>query len=53
MPKTLATATIDRRLHHAHVVLSEGAFYHLAEATEGNGVVPLGRPPREISCPPA
>ena len=24
-PKTIATATIDRLLHHAHVVLTEGA----------------------------
>jgi hypothetical protein len=42
MPKTLATATVDRLLHHAHVVLTEGAFYRLAEATAGKGVVPLG-----------
>jgi hypothetical protein len=33
MPKTLATATVDRLLHHAHVVLTEGASYRLAEAT--------------------
>jgi hypothetical protein len=25
MPKTLATTTVDRLLHHAHVVLTEGA----------------------------
>ena len=42
MPKTLATATVDRLLHHAHVVLTEGASYRLAEATAGKGVVPLG-----------
>jgi DNA replication protein DnaC len=42
MPKTLATATVDRLLHHAHVVLTEGASYRLAEATTGKGVVPLG-----------
>ena len=41
MPKTLATATVDRLLHHAHVVLTEGASYRLAEATAGKGVVPL------------
>ena len=35
MPKTLATATVDRLLHHAHVVLTEGASYRLAEATAG------------------
>ncbi len=42
MPKTLATATADRLLHHAHVVLTDGASYRLAEATAGKGVVPLG-----------
>ncbi len=42
MPKTLATATVDWLLHHAHVVLTEGASYRLAEATAGKGVVPLG-----------
>jgi DNA replication protein DnaC len=42
MPKTLATATVDRLLHHAHVVLTEGASYRLAEATAGKGVVRLG-----------
>ncbi|HEY6422879.1 MAG TPA: ATP-binding protein [Pseudonocardiaceae bacterium] len=24
MPKTLATATVDRLLHHAHIVLTSG-----------------------------
>lgn len=41
MPKTLATATVDRLLHHAHVVLTEGGSYRLAEATDGKGVTPL------------
>lgn len=41
MPRTLATATVDRLLHHAHVVLTEGASYRLAEATAGKGVMPL------------
>lgn len=41
MPKTLATATVDRLLHHAHVVLTDGASYRLAEATAGKGVMPL------------
>lgn len=40
MPKTLATATFDRLLHHAHVVLTEG-HSHLAQASAGNGVMPL------------
>jgi len=41
MPKTLATATVDRLLHHAHVVLTEGGSYRLAEASDGKGVTPL------------
>ncbi len=42
MPRTLATAAVDRLLHHAHVVLTDGASYRLAEATTGKGVVPFG-----------
>lgn len=42
MPKTLATAAVDRLLHHAHVVLTEGTSLRLTEATTGKGVVPLG-----------
>ena len=41
MPKTLATATVDRLLHHAHLVLTEGDSHRLAEATAGKGVIPL------------
>jgi len=41
MPKTLATATVDRLLHHAHVVLTEGTSLRLSEATAGRGVIPL------------
>jgi DNA replication protein DnaC len=41
MPKTLATATVDRLLHHAHLVLTEGNSLRLAEATTGKGVIPL------------
>ncbi|HYU94524.1 MAG TPA: IS21-like element helper ATPase IstB [Actinomycetota bacterium] len=41
MPKTLATATVDRLLHHAHVVLTGGESFRLAAATSGKGVVPL------------
>ena len=40
-PKTLATATVDRLLHHAHVVLTEGTSLRLTEATAGAGVIPL------------
>jgi DNA replication protein DnaC len=41
MPKTLATATVDRLLHHAHIVITEGTSHRLAEATTGKGVRPL------------
>jgi DNA replication protein DnaC len=42
MPKTLAAATVDRLLHHAHVVVTDGMeSYRLAQATDGKGVVPL------------
>lgn len=41
MPKTLATAAVDRLLHHAHVILTEGTSLRLAEATAGRGVIPL------------
>jgi len=38
---TLPTATVDRLLHHAHLVLTEGTSLRLAEATAGKGVTPL------------
>ncbi|MFC7659391.1 ATP-binding protein [Pseudonocardia benzenivorans] len=41
MPKTLATATVDRLLHHAHIVVTQGDSYRLAQATSGKGVSPL------------
>jgi DNA replication protein DnaC len=41
MPKTLATAAVDRLLHHAHIVITDGGSYRLAEATDGKGVTPL------------
>ena len=41
MPKTLATATVDRLLHHAHVVVTQGDSYRLTEATSGRGVKAL------------
>jgi DNA replication protein DnaC len=41
MPKGLATATVDRLMHHAHVVLTDGGSLRLAEALAGKGVVPL------------
>ena len=42
MPKTLATATVDRLLHHAHVIVTEGNSLRLQEAVAGRGVMPLG-----------
>jgi hypothetical protein len=45
MPKTLAAATADRLLHHAHVLLTDGTdSYRLAQATSGKGVMPLSYP---------
>ena len=41
MPKTLATATVDRLLHHAHVVVTEGDSFRLSQAEAGKGVTPL------------
>jgi len=42
MEKNLATALVDRLLHHAHVVLTDGESVRLGDATAGRGVVPLG-----------
>ncbi|WP_327591756.1 ATP-binding protein [Streptomyces chartreusis] len=41
MPNTLATATADRLLRHAHVVVTQGDSFRLTEATSGKGVRPL------------
>jgi DNA replication protein DnaC len=41
MPKMVATATVDRLLHHAHVVVTRGDSFRLAQATSGQGVKPL------------
>lgn len=41
MTKTLATATVDRLLHHAHIVITQGDSFRLSQATAGEGVVPL------------
>jgi DNA replication protein DnaC len=42
-PKGLATAAVDRLLHHAHVIVTEGRSHRLAEALDGRGVQPLAR----------
>jgi len=44
MPKTLATATVDRLLHHAHVCQTTGDSIRLTQALAGHGVAPLGGP---------
>ena len=41
MPKTIANATVDRLLHHAHVLLTAGDSIRLTQATAGKGVKPL------------
>jgi DNA replication protein DnaC len=41
MPKTIANATVDRLLHHAHIVLTTGDSIRLTQATGGKGVRPL------------
>ena len=41
MPKTLAGATVDRLLHHAHLCLTTGDSVRLQQATNGKGVKPL------------
>ena len=41
MSKTLATASVDRLLHHAHVIITEGTSLRLVDATNGTGVKPL------------
>jgi DNA replication protein DnaC len=41
MPKTLATATVDRLLHHAHICQTSGDSIRLTQALDGKGVMPL------------
>jgi DNA replication protein DnaC len=41
MDKTIASALVDRLLHHAHVVITDGESIRLADAMAGKGVVPL------------
>jgi len=40
-PKGLATAAVDRLLHHTHVIVTEGRSHRLTEALDGRGVAPL------------
>jgi DNA replication protein DnaC len=41
MPKTIANSTVDRLMHHAHLVLTSGDSIRLTDATSGKGVKPL------------
>ena len=41
MLKTLATATVDRLLHHAHICQTSGDSIRLTQALNGKGVMPL------------
>jgi DNA replication protein DnaC len=41
MSKTLATATVDRLLHHAHVCQTSGESIRLTQALAGQGVTPM------------
>jgi DNA replication protein DnaC len=41
MPKTLATATVDRLLHHAHLCQTSGDSVRLSQALTGKGVIAL------------
>ena len=42
MDRTIATALVDRLLHHAHVLVTAGDSVRLADALAGKGVTPLG-----------
>jgi len=46
MPKSLAIAAVNRFLHHAHMVLTDGSSLRLAEATAGKGVKQRARAKR-------
>jgi DNA replication protein DnaC len=41
MDKTIASALVDRLMHHAHVVVTDGQSVRLEDALAGKGVVPL------------
>ena len=41
MDKTIASALVDRLMHHAHVVVTDGQSLRLEDALAGKGVVPL------------
>lgn len=41
MPKTIATATVDRLLHHAHLCQTSGESIRLIQAQNGKGIMPM------------
>ena len=41
MDHTIATALVDRLMHHAHPVVTEGESVRLNDAINGKGVKPL------------
>ncbi len=41
MDKTIASALVDRLMHHAHAIVTDGESVRLADAMSGKGVVPL------------
>lgn len=41
LPKTLATAPVDRFKHHAHLVITDDDSYRFKQATTGEGVTPI------------
>jgi len=43
MPKTLATATVARLMHHAHICQTSGESVRLSQALTGQGVTALAR----------
>jgi DNA replication protein DnaC len=52
MPKTLATATVDRLMHHAHLCVTSGESVRLAQATSGQGVLALTLPASQSPLKP-
>lgn len=41
MPRTIATALVDRLMHHAHILVTTGDSVRLSDAADGKGVKPL------------
>jgi len=52
MPANLAVPGVDRLLHHAHLILTQGDSHRLREATTGKGVTPLPEPHGSNWWPP-